>query len=87
VGYADVQDNSSAAETWDMRSRWLPGGSGRSDAEIHGGDLGAEQITASECWDDLFKRTYWTIDPVYPFLDPPEGSAEACVFDTAEVGS
>lgn len=79
---SDIDDNGSALETWLMRSRWLGGGSGRSDVQIAGGDLGAVTVVASECWDEMFARTYWAVDPGY--LDPPEGSPDACVFAFAD---
>lgn len=80
---SDIDENGSAAETWNIRSRWQPGGSGRSDVLIVGGDLGSIEVRASECWDDMFGRTYWTIDPA--FLEPTEGSPERCVFEPANV--
>jgi hypothetical protein len=61
-----------------MRSRWLPGGSGRGDAVIVGGDLGQLQIYASECWNEMFARTYWHVDP--EAIEPPEGDPASCVF-------
>jgi len=41
-------------ETLTLRSRWLATGAGRADARITGGDLGAIQVTASECWNTAF---------------------------------
>jgi len=79
--HSDIQEDSSADETWFMHSRWLSGGSGRSDVVIAGGDLGEVEVYASECWDELFARTYWTIDPQY--LEPTEGAEESCVFPAA----
>ncbi len=81
--HSDVQDNNSADEIWLMRTRWMAGGSGRSDVVIVGGDLGDITVNASECWDEMFKRTYWTVDPGY--ISPAEGSAASCVFDSAAV--
>ena len=81
--HSDVQDNASADEIWLMRTRWLAGGSGRSDVVIVGGDLGETKVNASECWDEMFKRTFWTVDP--QGISPTEGSANSCVFDSAAV--
>jgi len=78
---SDIDEDGSALETWNIRTRWLSGGSGRSDVTIVGGDLGDAAVNASECWDELFQRTYWAVDPAY--LDPAEGDSAACVFAPA----
>ena len=71
-----------ALETLTLRSRWQATGAGRADARIAGGDLGPLTAIASECWDTMFKRVFYT-DSV-PFL-PTEGSQSACVFPTADL--
>jgi hypothetical protein len=69
-----------------LRSRWLTTGTqigaGRADARLAGGDLGALQATASECWDTMFRRVFYT-DSVN--LTSTEGSASACAFATADL--
>jgi hypothetical protein len=69
-------------ETVTLRSRWQGTGAGRADARIAGGDLGGLQATASECWDTMFKRVFYT-DSV-TFL-PTEGTEGACAFATADL--
>ena len=49
-----------ALENLVLRSRWEPTGAGRSDARISGGDLGAADAQASQCWDTLFREVYYT---------------------------
>lgn len=78
LAHEDIDDNGSSLETWHMHSRWLAGGSGRGDAIIVGGDLGDVQVFASECWNEMFARTYWEVDPAY--IEPAEGDAASCVF-------
>jgi hypothetical protein len=43
-----------------MRSRWLADGEGRGDFRIAGGDLGTQQAIGSQCWNNLFRETYYT---------------------------
>lgn len=69
-------------ETVTLRSRWLAGGSGRADARIAGGDLGTVQATASECWDAMFKRVFYT-DSVN--FAATEGAQTACAFATPDL--
>jgi len=70
------------AEQITLRSRWQANGSGRADARLAGGDLAATTAIASECWDTMFKRVYYT-DSVN--FAPTEGLASACVFATADL--
>ncbi len=78
---ADVDENFSALESLTVASRWVAGGSGRSDASVTGGDVApGVSVTATECWDDVFGRTYWT-DSMG--IQQTEGEASACVFDSA----
>jgi hypothetical protein len=72
-----------------IRSRWTASGAGRSDVRISGGDMAANhsiaEVTASECWDELFKLTHADIDPAA--VDPARddlGDAGSCAFADAE---
>jgi hypothetical protein len=71
-----------ALETSTLRSRWLATGAGRADAQIAGGDLGATQATASECWDTRFARVYYADSVGFAAT---EGSETACAFATADL--
>lgn len=71
-----------AVENVSLHSRWQATGAGRGDARLSGGDLGAVQATASECWDASFRETYYS-DSV-SFL-PTLGTSAACVFATADL--
>jgi hypothetical protein len=75
--HGDSDDAGTLAEDVVLRSRWLSDGSGRGDARISGGDLGAIEVTASECWNRNFRRVYYT-DSVN--LAPTEGEVSACAF-------
>jgi hypothetical protein len=65
-----------------LRSRWLGNGSGRADARIAGGDLGTVQATASECWDTMFNRVFYTDSANFA---QTEGAQTACAFATADL--
>jgi hypothetical protein len=65
-----------------LRSRWQATGAGRADARLTGGDLGATSAIASECWDTLFQRVYYTDSVSFA---PTEGLASACTFATADL--
>ncbi len=67
----------SAEEEVTLHSRWLATGAGRGDARLTGGDLGATQAIASECWNTAFDEVYYT-DSVN-FL-PTEGDPTQCVY-------
>lgn len=73
----DMEKNSSLAENALIRSRWLPDGAGRSDAMLSGGDLADVEVTATECWDAQFGRTYYTDSVTW---QPTEGDATSCAF-------
>ncbi|HEU4735051.1 MAG TPA: hypothetical protein VFT22_44475 [Kofleriaceae bacterium] len=75
-----------AQESITLRSRWLSSGAGRADARIAGGDLGALQATASECWDTMFKRVFY-VDALTNggTLSLSEGQESACAFATADL--
>jgi hypothetical protein len=78
---ADI-GGTATAENLVIRSRWQADGAGRGDARIAGGDLGAQQAVASECWNTLFRRTFYT-DSVN--WQPTEGSVSECAFGTADL--
>lgn len=75
-------DGKPKMETLTLRSRWLGNGSGRADARIAGGDLGALQATASECWDLMFRRVFYTDSANFAVT---EGAQTACAFATADL--
>lgn len=70
-----------ALETSTFHSRWLESGAGRADVQIRGGDLGAAQATASECWSGTFLSVYMTNS--YGAVDKLWGTETACAFPTA----
>ena len=77
---ADVDGGFSALESLVVNSRWVSGGSGQSDAAVTGGDVASGvTVTATECWDDSFGRTYWTDSAG---LVATEGDPAACAFAT-----
>lgn len=78
--HGDLDDTGSAAEDAQVRSRWLPTGAGRADIRISAGDLGAQVLIGSECWDSSFARVYWSDSLGWA---PTEGDAAACAFDQA----
>jgi hypothetical protein len=73
--HGDLDDNGSAWETLDIRSRWLPTGAGRSDVTVAGGDLHDAVLTGVECWDTSFGRVYWSDSLGW---EPAEGSVDSC---------
>lgn len=70
------------AENIVIRSRWQADGAGRGDARLAGGDLGTEQAIASECWNSLFRRVFYT-DSVN--WQPTEGDVAQCSHGTADL--
>jgi len=73
----DVNEDGSAKEDVVLRSRWLSDGSGRGDARITGGDLGADVVEASQCWDAGFKTVFYS--DTHDII-PTEGDESACSF-------
>lgn len=73
-----------AAENIVIRSRWQGNGAGRGDARLAGGDLGTTQAIASECWNDLFRRVYYTDNASF---EPTEGDVADCAYGTADLPS
>jgi hypothetical protein len=76
-------DAGAGLESLTLRSRWLANGSGRGDARVTGGDVGAAELTASECWDTQFRRSYFIAES--GSLGGMEGSAASCVFAAADL--
>lgn len=75
-------DAGAGLETLTLRSRWQADGAGRGDARVTGGDVGAE-VTASECWDKQFRRTFFTA--ASGSLGGTEGDAAACAFANVDL--
>jgi hypothetical protein len=75
-------DAGAGLESLTLRSRWLANGSGRGDARISGGDVGAE-VTASECWNNTFHRVYF--EAAANMLGGNEGKVADCAFATADL--
>ncbi|HEY4055128.1 MAG TPA: hypothetical protein VGM39_00925 [Kofleriaceae bacterium] len=88
-----------AKEHITLRSRWNSDGNGRADARVTDGDITAaidaqnlqaslpDGVHASECWDGMFKRTFYTnnlaqYDAAFP---QPEGDVSACAFATEDL--
>lgn len=78
----DAITTTSALETLTVRSRWQQTGAGRSDVKLVGGDLGAAQATANECWDSNFASAFMTNS----YGDPAKmwGAETDCVFAAAD---
>lgn len=70
-------------ESLTLRSRWQAGGAGRGDARVTGGDVGQNEITASECWNNQFRRTYFIAES--GMLGGSEGAASDCVFANVDL--
>jgi hypothetical protein len=60
LAYESDVNLTGVAEIVTLKSRWQPDGVGRGDAQIVGGDLGADVVSASECWGTDFKTAFWT---------------------------
>jgi len=73
---ADSADPGTAKEEATLRSRWLATGAGRADVRLRNGDLAVE-VTASECWSTMFRRTFYTDSASWL---PTEGNAADCVY-------
>jgi hypothetical protein len=65
-----------------IRSRWQGDGQGRGDARLAGGDLGTTQAIASECWNTLFRRVFYTDNVNW---QPTEGDVGQCAYGTADL--
>jgi hypothetical protein len=71
-----------ALENLTVRSRWLATGAGRSDVRLEGGDLGATEALASQCWNTNFLEVYYT-DNVN-FL-PTDGDPTQCAYTNVDL--
>ncbi len=78
---ADSDDPGTAKEEATLRSRWLSTGAGRADVRLRSGDLDVE-VTASECWNTMFRRTYYTDSASW---QPTEGSVDDCAFANVDL--
>jgi hypothetical protein len=69
-----------ANETLSLHSRWVETGSGRTDIQLTGGDVGTAVDTSSECWDSNFVSVYSaaSYDPSNPNVD--WGAESSCAF-------
>ncbi len=81
--HAESDPQLDAEEIFEWRIRWADDGCGRADARIYGGDLGAFEIEAIECWDTDHRRVYYS----FPFAEPPdqpiEGDPADCCLPSA----
>jgi hypothetical protein len=82
--HGDLDDDGSQVEDALIRSRWLTDGAGRADVMASGGDLGSETVTASECWDSTFRRTYYSDSNEWL---PTEGDPNDCAFADQDLPS
>jgi hypothetical protein len=76
-------DSGAGLESLTLRSRWLANGAGRGDARVTGGDVGAAELTASECWDNQFRRVYFIAEA--GMLGGAEGDVANCAFASADL--
>jgi hypothetical protein len=87
-GSVDFVDSAAAqagmpAGRWSFRTRWLAGGSGRTDAR--GTTMSGAAVTASECWNAAFLSTF-----LVHSWDPAAGygsEAADCSFPSADYSS
>jgi hypothetical protein len=75
--HGDLDDEGSAVEDALIRSRWTADGPGRADVQVKNGDLGELVVTASECWDETFRRVYYADSEEWL---PTEGDVADCAF-------
>jgi hypothetical protein len=80
--HGDLDDDGSLFEDALIRSRWVSTGPGRADVMAQGGDLGELVVTASECWDQTFRRVYYTDSETWL---PTEGDAGDCAFQDQDL--
>lgn len=81
LAWLEDVNGTSVQEVLALRSRWQPDGAGRGDAFVTGGDLGADVVTASNCWGSSFTTTYWTDSIGYREAEGEEGN---CVYTPAD---
>jgi len=75
--HGDLDDDGSAFEDAVIRSRWTNTGDGRADIRVQGGDLADLTVTASECWNSMFRRVYYSDSQEW---QPTEGDQADCAF-------
>ena len=78
-----------ADETLEIVIRWNTAGEGRGDVRVSGGDLEDQmfdEIRSSECWDNEFKRSYYTDTwPAgYEIWGSEQGEESVCEFPAWE---
>ncbi len=80
----DIEDDGSTDDaTVEVRTRWVPGTGGRSDAFVTGGGFAEREWRWSQCWDALGRLT-WEGESLGLFEE--SGDASACVYgDVVEV--
>ena len=76
-------DAGAGLESLTLRSRWQATGAGRTDARVTGGDVGAAELTASECWNTEFRRTYFIATA--GSLGGSEGDLASCTFANVDL--
>jgi hypothetical protein len=74
----DLAGTPEALEGGAVRSRWMPTGAGRADAEARGGNAGAGFLE-TECWDASFERVYARGESADGGVTT-EGNVTACAF-------
>ncbi len=83
---ADIETSQGPApESLHIVTGWLKNGTGRSDAQVEGGDLGTASAQLTECWGIDLQQTYFhlRLDEVSQIED---GNAQSCmVADPIEV--
>jgi hypothetical protein len=79
--HADTDDAGALAEDAVLRSRWQNNGEGRADIRLSSGDLADAMVTASECWNDQFRRVYYA-DSLGITV---EGDVADCVYADADL--
>ena len=72
----DADDSGTTAlEDISIDSKWRADGVGRADITLTGGDVGPAVVTAVECWDTDFMRSYYSDSVAW---EPTEGEESAC---------
>ncbi len=75
----DIDNNDSALEQAEIRSRWMASGAGRADVRATGGDLAENSVEFSQCWSTAFKSVYEDFD-LSTGQSATAGDASACAF-------
>jgi len=84
--YSDIEGDGQV-EDLDVLSRWRNDGTGRSDARVSGGsivDLGINEVTLSECWDDMYYATH--LHSSVAMTDLPDcGDSTTCIYSDTKL--